>query len=209
MRVSCTAALGVRHVCRALFAFQDRDPGIRVDLGLCDVAIDLVREATGIAIRSGPLEDSALQRRADRPVAPPPRGVARRPRRPGRPDRPDDLLRPEAIRMSTVAGSETLVLRGPDGARTSLPFDGRMRIDHGLAAREAVAEGRGIAASHVWLVQDLLATGALEVVLPGFTPDPVPNSILIVPGRTRIRRVRLLVDEIAAALAALPGIDPA
>ncbi|MCJ2083297.1 LysR family transcriptional regulator [Methylobacterium sp. J-090] len=209
VRVSCTAALGVRHVCRALFAFQDRYPGIRVDLSLCDAPIDLVREATDVAIRLGPLEDSTLHRRAiglSRRLLVASRGYLDAH---GRPDRPDDLLRHEAIRMSNVAGSETLVLRGPDGARTSLPFDGRMLIDHGLAAREAVAEGRGIAASHVWLVQDLLATGALEVVLPGFTPDPVPLSILIVPGRTCIRRVRLLVDEIAAALAALPGIDPA
>ena len=42
VRVSCTAALGVRHVSRLIFAFQDRYPDIAVDLSLTDERIDLV-----------------------------------------------------------------------------------------------------------------------------------------------------------------------
>ena len=68
VRVSCTAALGVRHVARALFDFQDQHPGIDVDLGLSDVRIDLVREAVDVAIRLGPLADSSLQVKATSPV---------------------------------------------------------------------------------------------------------------------------------------------
>jgi DNA-binding transcriptional LysR family regulator len=207
VRVSCTAALGVRHVCRALFALQDRYPGISIDLSLTDERIDLVREATDVAIRLGPLAESSLQRKAignSRRILVASRGYLADH---GRPQHPADLARHLAIRMSNVAGSDTLCLHGPDGATARIPVGGRLLVDHGLAAREALAEGRGIAAAHVWLVDDLLAAGAIERVLPDHAPEPVPLSILVVPGRIRIKRVRLVVDALAAALTELPGLD--
>ena len=207
VRVSCTAALGVRHVCRALFALQDRYPGISIDLSLTDERIDLVREATDVAIRLGPLAESSLQRKAigrSRRILVASRGYLADH---GRPQHPADLARHLAIRMSNVAGSDTLCLHGPDGATARIPVGGRLLVDHGLAAREALAEGRGIAAAHVWLVDDLLAAGAIERVLPDHAPEPVPLSILVVPGRIRIKRVRLVVDALAAALSELPGLD--
>jgi DNA-binding transcriptional LysR family regulator len=207
VRVSCTAALGVRHVCRALFALQDRYPGISIDLSLTDERIDLVREATDVAIRLGPLAESSLQRKAigrSRRILVASRGYLADH---GRPQHPADLSRHLAIRMSNVAGSDTLCLHGPDGATARIPVGGRLLVDHGLAAREALAQGRGIAAAHVWLVDDLLAAGAIEQVLPDHAPEPVPLSILGVPSRIRIKRVRLVVDALAAALAELPGLD--
>lgn len=207
VRVSCTAALGVRHVCRALFALQDRYPGISIDLSLTDERIDLVREATDVAIRLGPLAESSLQRKAigrSRRILVASRGYLADH---GRPQHPADLSRHLAIRMSNVAGSDTLCLHGPDGTTARIPVGGRLLVDHGLAAREALAQGRGIAAAHVWLVDDLLAAGAIEQVLPDHAPEPVPLSILVVPGRIRIKRVRLVVDALAAALTELPGLD--
>ena len=207
VRVSCTAALGVRHVCRALFALQDRYPGISIDLSLTDERIDLVREATDVAIRLGPLAESSLQRKAigrSRRILVASRGYLADH---GRPQHPADLSRHLAIRMSNVAGSDTLCLHGPDGATARIPVGGNLLVDHGLAAREALAQGRGIAVAHVWLVDDLLAADAIEQVLPDHAPEPVPLSILVVPGRIRIKRVRLVVDALAAALTELPGLD--
>lgn len=60
VRLSCTAALGVLHVGAIVFAFQDRYPDISVDLSLTDERVDLVREGMDLAIRLGPLADSAL-----------------------------------------------------------------------------------------------------------------------------------------------------
>lgn len=206
VRVSCTAALGVRHVARALFAFQDRHPGVEIDLKLSDVRIDLVQEAADIAIRLGALADSSMQRKhvgASRRIL-----VAARDylERHGTPASPDDLRHHSTIRMSNVADSGTLVLRGPGRSTATLPFGDRLLLDHGLAAREAIAQGRGIAPAHLWLVDDLLESGVVERVLPDYAPEPVPLSILIVPGRLRIQRVRLLVDELGTFLRGLPGV---
>src|SRR6185312_5128747 len=60
IRISCTAAIGVLHVSRLIFAFQDRYPDIGIDLSLTDERVDLVREGVDIALRLGPLTDSSM-----------------------------------------------------------------------------------------------------------------------------------------------------
>lgn len=208
VRLSCTAALGVMHVTRMIFAFQDRHPDIRIDLNLTDERIDLVREGVDVALRLGPLADSSMKLHAvgesQRLLVGAPAYLSAR----GRPERPADLSRYETVVMSNVAGSNQLLLSAPDGTSLIIPVGGRLRVDHGLAAREALAAGRGIGPTHLWLVHDLLDDGRLEVVLEDYQPLPVPVSLLIVPERAAIARVRLLVDFLAAEIAKLPGIRP-
>ena len=109
--------------------------------------------------------------------------------------------------MSNVAGSDTLTLQGPNGERHAVPFGGRFRVDHGLGAREALVSGRGLAPAHRWLVDDLLSAGRLEAILPDYSLSPVPLSMLIVPERVGIARVRLLVDFLAVQIGGIPGIE--
>lgn len=206
IRVSSTAALGVRHVAKTLFAFQDRHPDVTVDLALSDVRIDLIREAVDIAIRLGPLSDSTMQLKAvgkSHRILAASRAYLEAQ---GRPRTLDDLLGHQIIRMSNVGGSDRLVLHRAGEALTSIPVGGRLLVDHGLAAREALIQGRGIASAHVWLVDDLLEAGMVEPVLPDYAPEPVPLSLLVVPGRARIKRVRSLIDTLSDALKILPGI---
>ncbi len=207
IRISCTAAFGVLHASRLIFAFQDRYPEIGVDLSLTDERVDLVREGVDIALRLGPLSDSSMKLRVlgqcRRLLVAAPDYLAAR----GRPTIPQDLFGHEGIRMSNVAGSDTLTLQGPDGARHVVPLSGRFRVDHGLAAREALAAGRGIGPTHQWLVGDLLAAGRLEVILPDYGLPVVPLSLLIVPERAGIARVRLLVDFLTEQIGRIPGIE--
>jgi len=207
IRISCTAAFGVLHASRLIFAFQDRYPDIGVDLSLTDERVDLVREGVDIALRLGPLTDSSMKLRAlgqcRRLIVAAPDYLAAR----GRPAVPQDLSSHEGVRMSNVAGSDMLALQGPGGDRHAVPVGGRFRVDHGLAAREAFLAGRGIGPTHQWLVDDLLAAGRLEAVLAEYSLPPVPLNMLIVPERAGIARVRLLVDFLAARIGAIPGIE--
>ncbi|WP_159586701.1 LysR family transcriptional regulator [Chelativorans xinjiangense] len=206
IRISCTAAFGVLHITRSIFAFQDRYPDIGIDLSLTDERVDLVREGVDIALRLGPLTDSSMKLRAlgqsRRLLVAAPDYLATR----GRPAVPQDLASHEGIRMSNVAGSDTLVLQGDDGERHAVSFRGRFRVDHGLAAREALVAGRGIAPAHRWLVDDLLGEGRLEAVLPDYSLPAVPLSMLIVPERAGVARVRLLVEFLAEQITGTPGI---
>lgn len=206
VRVSCTAALGVRHVARLIFAFQDIHRDIGVDLSLSDERIDLVREGADLAIRLGPLNDSSLKLRrlgvSRRLLVASPAYLAAR----GRPLIPDDLSAHDGIRMSNVSGSDRLVLRGPDGKDHAVAFGGRLRVDHGLAAREALLAGRGLGPAHRWLVDDLLADGRLDPILPDYALPSVPLNMLIVPERAAVTRVRLLVAFLIERIAGIPGI---
>lgn len=207
VRLSCTAALGVRHMVKGLSAFLDRHPRIAIDLGLSDVRIDLVREAVDVAVRLGPLGDSSMHLKrvgVSRRILVASRGYLADH---GYPEDADDLDRHQAIRMSNIAGSDRLTLRSAGADVRSASFTGRLTVDHGLAAREALIAGQGIAAAHLWLVDDLLASGVVERVLPDFELEPVPVSVLFVPARARIARVRLVIDALAALIGQVPGID--
>jgi DNA-binding transcriptional LysR family regulator len=209
IRISCTAAIGVLHVSRLIFDFQDRYPDIGVDLSLTDERIDLVREGVDVALRLGPLNDSSMKLRAlgqsRRQLVASPAYLASR----GMPAAPEELVGHEGIRMSNITGSDTLILLGPGGERHAVPCAGRLRIDHGLAAREAFLAGRGMGPAHLWLVSDLLADGRLQTILPAYSPPPVPLNLLIVPERANVGRLRLLVDFLADRIGSIPGIDKA
>ncbi|MCG6204016.1 LysR family transcriptional regulator [Rhodopseudomonas sp. HC1] len=207
IRMSCTASFGVLHASRLIFAFQDRYPEIGIDLGLTDQRIDLVREGVDLALRLAPLTDSSLKLRplgqSQRLMVAAPDYLAAH----GRPAVPEDLVRHQGIRMVNVAGSDMLIFEGPDQQTHRVPFGGRLRVDHGLAAREALIAGRGIAATHRWLVDDLLAAGRLEAILPDYRLPPVPLNLLIVPERADIARVRLLIDFLVEQIGSVPGIE--
>ncbi len=93
VRLSCTAALGVMHVTRMIFAFQDKHPDVQIDLNLTDERIDLAREGVDIALRLGPVMDGAMKLVAigtsRRKLVGSPDYLARH----GRPERPSDLAR--------------------------------------------------------------------------------------------------------------------
>ncbi|WP_115422655.1 LysR family transcriptional regulator [Ensifer sp. M14] len=207
IRVSCTAAFGVLHATRLIFAFQEQYPDIGVDLNLTDERIDLVREGIDIAMRLGPLTDSSMKLRAlgesQRLLVAAPEYLTKR----GTPIVPRDLSEHEGIRMSNVTGSDLLELHGKSGERHRVPFHGRLRVDHGLAAREALVAGRGIAPAHRWLVDDLLAAGRLVPILTDYLLPAVPLSMLIAPERAGIARVRLLVDYLAERIDDIPGLE--
>ncbi|MGJ4948168.1 LysR family transcriptional regulator [Bradyrhizobium sp. HKCCYLS20291] len=208
IRISCTAAFGILHITRLVFAFQDRYPDIAIDLNLTDERIDLVRDGVDIALRLAPLTDSSLKLRSlgysHRLLVASPDYLARR----GTPRAPQELVGHDGIRMTNVAGSEVLAVIGPDGARHEVPFRGCFRTNHGLAVREAVLAGRGIGGSHAWLVDDLIAAGKLTVILPDHRLPSTPLNMLIVPERAGIARVRLLIDHLAETITRLPGIRP-
>ncbi|MCP9628710.1 LysR family transcriptional regulator [Rhodopseudomonas palustris] len=207
IRMTCTASFGVMHASRLIFAFQDRYPEIGIDFGLTDQRVDLVREGVDLALRLAPLTESSLKLRtlgqSQRLIAASPDYLAAH----GRPMTPQDLSRHQGIRMVNVAGSDMLTFEGPGQEIHRVPFGGRLRVDHGLAAREAMIAGRGIAATHRWLVDDLLAAGRLEAILPEYRLPPVPLNLLIVPERAGIARVRLLIDFLVEQIRTVPGIE--
>ena len=206
VRLSCSAFFGVNHVCRLIFAFQDRYPDIRVDLGVADERLDMVRDGVDLAIHMGQLNESVMKLRPLGQIQLILVGSAAYFAARGRPKIPADLAAHDVIRRSNVPNGDRLSLTGPNGEAHLATFKGRLRVDHGLAAREAIIAGRGIAPVPRWLVDDLLEDGQLKVVLPDYVPPLVPLNMLIVPERAAIARVRLLKDYLAENIRSIPGV---
>ncbi|GBG01920.1 hypothetical protein AZSI13_12470 [Azospira sp. I13] len=123
---------------RLLFAFQDAYPEIAVDLSLADERVNLVQEGVDIALRLGPVADSSMKLRrlgeSRRLLVSSPAYLKQR----GTPKAPQELIEHEGVRMTNVMGSDRLRFLGPAGVEHAVRFDGRFRVDHGLAAREAL-----------------------------------------------------------------------
>lgn len=206
VRISCTAAFGVLHLTQLIFAFQDRYPHIDVDLSLNDKQIDLVSDGIDVAVRLAPLSDSSMKLRtlgqSQRIMVAAPRYLKEH----GRPTLPQALAGHQAIRMSNVAGSDELNFRNQNGERCCVALSGRLVVDHGLAVRQALLAGRGVASTHHWLVNDLIEQQRLDVILQDYTLPSEQLSLLIAPARASLARVRLLVEFLVKEISGIAGI---
>ena len=173
---------------------------------LSDERSDLVRDGIDLAIQIGPQLDSELVVRplgeSRQLLVASPRYLSRR----GTPRVPEDLAHHDVIRRTNIPKSDELTLADEQGQAHTVPVTPRLRVDQGLAAREALIANRGVAPVPQWLVDDLLESGQLELVLPGYSCPPTPLFMLIVPERADVTRVKLMRDYLASQITSIPGV---
>jgi DNA-binding transcriptional LysR family regulator len=164
LRVAASVSFGRLHLMPALAEFLAQYPGIRLDLRLSDRIIDLAANGIDVAVRIGPLRDSALVARTLAPsrlwLCASPAYLAEH----GTPQAPEDL-----------ADHQCLVLEGTNPWRfkrdrevVSVRVSGRMQSDNGEAMRDASVAGLGIALQSTWAMYEQLRSGALVRVLPDY-----------------------------------------
>ncbi|MEN4920680.1 LysR family transcriptional regulator [Achromobacter spanius] len=206
LRVNAPVALGQFRLNALILQFLQAHPAIQVELILNDRFVDLVEEGVDVALRlGGELPPNAVARKAaESPrwlVAAPAYLAAR-----GKPRTPDDLAAHEYVRYAWLAAGGALELhRG--ATRAVVQTQGRYRVNNALAIRETLAMGAGIGLCPAWLVQDLLASGDLQRVLPAWSAAP-QEAFLIYPSRRyQSLRARLLIQFLAERLGRLPGMQ--
>jgi len=200
IRIGATNDFGRNRLRPLLDAFQARHPGVYITLLLSDSVTDLIHDNIDLALRSGPLADSALHARllvrGDRLVCAAPQYWDRA----GRPLHPDQLT-----------GHNCLVLARPDaplavwsfqeaGKAFGVKVRGDRQASDGELLRNWAIEGLGVTFKNGWDVQADLAAGRLERVLDEFSSGPV-DLYAVYPASPPSRRVAALVDYLAAALA--------
>jgi DNA-binding transcriptional LysR family regulator len=204
VRVNAPSAFGQFRLNALLAPFLDRYPQVDIELILDDRIVDLVKEGVDICVRQGhELPPDAVARLAG--VSP--RRLVAAPdylRAHGAPRQPRDLARFDYIRFAWLADGDLLTLRRGERAET-IQTRGRYRVNNALAIRESLAAGGGIGLCPLWLVQDLLDSGALVLVLPEWEGQPQPLHLLSPSRRYQPLRARLLLDHLATEIARLPG----
>ena len=193
VRITCSHHFGNKRILPALLAFRRRYPAIRLHVAMNDTNVDLVQQGIELAVRAGPLADSALvARRLVRestmlcasPV------YLRRHRAPAT---PAEL---ELHRWVVYpAGQRTLALRA-GGEDIQVAVRGDVVTDSAAARLAFVLAGEGIARLPAYDAAPLLASGELVRVLPD--AETAPLDIYLVHGQRIGPSARLLRDFLLA-----------
>ncbi|HTE82177.1 MAG TPA: LysR family transcriptional regulator [Reyranella sp.] len=199
LRVGGPALFAAAHMVPVICDLARRHPGLEVELKTSDREVDLVAERLDLAVRIRHMRDSTLKARRLtelRAVAfASPTYLARH----GRPKHPDDLVGHNCVVRLTEAEEESWPFR-IDGRPRQIRVHGRFRADSTAATNAAVAHGAGIGFSPLWLVNDLLERGKIEIVLEKFEAPPVPIHAVWRPTRTPLANARLFAEALAARL---------
>jgi DNA-binding transcriptional LysR family regulator len=205
VRVQAPSGFGQLHVAPSLIAFKQRHPDLVVDLILEDRISDLVSEGVDLAIRLGEVKSPGLTVRRLGKIR---RLLVASPayaRERGLPRAPEDLHSHPFVRFSWMASGDDLTLVGPDGPMT-VETQATFLANNAFALIEAVRSGLGIGAVQGPLVHGLLQEGELVEVLPDWAYPPLDMHAVYPSRRFIPRRVRALVEHLAATLAHVPGM---
>lgn len=197
LRITMPSELGCLLMDAVTNDFLARHPEIRLDIGMTDRSVDLIREGYDLALRAGKLSDSDL---AVRTLGELPMALIASPehlKRNGRPRSLDDLSR--AMHVRYMLGGRPFPIRFMDGSVVTP--EGRLDLDSGFALRLAALNGVGIAYLLRCTVEADIRSRHLEVVLPQRQLERVPLHFLHAFGRTPPLRLRLFMDFVAAEIA--------
>ena len=198
LRVAAPSDLG-----RTVFAgwaerFARAHPRLKLELGIADRQVDLIREGYDVAIRVGALLDNRLTARRLTVLQPvlvaAPAYLARR----GQPAERADLAEHACLRYLTPAGP--FPWTWADGS--SLVPDGPFDTNDGVVLRQAALAGAGIAQLARIAVADDLAAGRLDIVLPHLPMPGLEVHALHAYGRQAPQRVRLFTAFLQQQFAA-------
>ncbi|WP_454017305.1 LysR family transcriptional regulator [Azospirillum sp. Marseille-Q6669] len=214
LRVTAPLGFGRRILAPMVPRFHAAYPQVDLRLRLSDHLLDLLREATDVAIRMAPLKDSSF---VARKIADLPRVLCAAPsylERRGVPARPEELLSHYCL-LLRFPGSQQFqwTLNTPQGPMT-LPVSGQFDADDGDVLTGWALAGEGIVLKPLWEVADHLRRGELRVVLPHCPPDPVTLAALYPHRNLLPAKIRVFIDFFAeqarAALAdtEMTGAEP-
>ncbi|MFN3433650.1 MAG: LysR substrate-binding domain-containing protein [Sphingomonas sp.] len=200
LRVSAALSHGRLCVVPLLGKFVELYPDIFVDIALTDTLVDIAAGQADVAVRFGPLPDSALTARklgeTGRVIVASPDYLARH----GTPEEPEDLLRHNCLNFNFRRAEPVWPFRR-DGRDFNLSVRGSIEANNGETLGQLATAGVGIARVGAFSADHELATGALVPVLERFNPGDVEQIHAVFVGGTNVpARVRVFVDYLALNL---------
>jgi len=193
IKVTTGVAFGTAHILPRLNDFFKAYPGLNVTLHLTDQNVDLVQEGLDMAFRMGNLASSELS--AKQVCASPMVAVASVEHfaKYGPPHHPKELsLHPCILYSGREKPREWLFQE--NGESFFVHVDGKFMTNDAAAYREALLENLGIGVVPLWLVGDLVQTGALQVVLEEYCVEPMPINAVFPPGKRIPSKVRYFIE---------------
>lgn len=196
LRISMGSAYGRIWGTRLMPDFLKRHPQISVELLLDDRNVDLAAESIDIALRIGPLPDSAnlIARR----LFTDPLITCATPdylERAGYPNHPNDLERHNCLNFrNRKTGRPMPWLFTLNGQVERKLVSGNLTINDGEAVGRSATIGLGISQMPGYMAAEDLKAGRLKEVLPGYRPPEVPITALYLERRLVSPRIQAFID---------------
>ncbi|MGH6636943.1 MAG: LysR family transcriptional regulator [Gammaproteobacteria bacterium] len=174
LKLNAPMSFGILHLGPALPEFLTRYPEITLDVSYNDRFVDVIEEGYDVTLRIiTALPDSTLVARSLTPIR---FVVCAAPlylERAGVPETPEDLIRHNCLLFTLTSGNEWH-FNGPGGKR-SVAVSGSYRSNNGMAIRDMLLAGMGVARTPTFMVGEALQSGALITVLDNY---PTESSTL-------------------------------
>lgn len=194
LSISAGIGFGINVLGRQLPGFLERYPDVSVSLDLTSRNAELVSEKVDVAIRMGPLADSALVATRLGTLTQYLCAAKSYLDRVGRPREPRDLLSHQIIDLPTATGRpRTWRLTRSDETEAIEPA-ARVEVNDVLTICTLVKRGSGVATLTAYLCGDDILAGNMERLLPEWSLPPLPVS-MVFPSRREVSPVvRAFVD---------------
>lgn len=197
LRVSAALSHGRLCVVPLLGRFAALYPDILIDFALTDTLVDVAAGQADVAVRFGPLPDSALTARklgeTGRVIVASPDYLARH----GTPQEPEDLHRHNCLNFNFRRAEPVWPFRR-NGQDFALSVNGSIEANNGETLGQLAAIGIGVARVGAFSVAEEIAEGQLVPILEGFNPGDVEQIHAVFVGGPSIpARIRAFVDFLA------------
>ncbi|CAN5743253.1 LysR substrate-binding domain-containing protein [soil metagenome] len=194
IRVSAAVSHGRFCIVPLLGEFVRRYPNILVDINLSDATVDVAAGQADVAVRGGPLADSALTARRlaenGRTLVASPAYLARW----GVPQTPEELHNHNCLNFSFRRAEPVWPFRR-DGVDFALKVRGASEANSGETLGQLALDGVGIARVGDFSLGDTIAEGRLVPLLEAFNPgDKEVFHAVFVGGLNMPARIRVFVD---------------
>ena len=194
VRFAVPMSFGIKVVAPMLPEFLKAYPDVSIDLHLGDETVDLIGEGFDLGLRIARLPDSSLLARR---LCPMPRHTVAAPsylKAHGRPTHPMHLAQHRCFDYAYMATPGVWHYTNAAGESANVRPAGPLRVNNGEAALPAVIAGLGIADLPDFIVGEAIASGAVEVILKGWTQGEGAMHLVMPPGGPRPARVEVLAE---------------
>ncbi|WP_172327158.1 LysR family transcriptional regulator [Mangrovicoccus sp. HB161399] len=202
IRITATNDLGRERIAPLIDGFMRLHPGLHVHLFLSDTLVDLVEGGFDFGLRTGPLRDSGLKARL---LLRGRKNICASPGywdRHGRPAHPRELAGHNCLVLAPPGETQAFWSFREDGARFRIRVSGDRLVNDGQVLRDWAVAGAGVVLKSGFDIAADLSAGRLETVLDAYTAESTNLYAVFAPRGHEARRVRTLIDYLAAELAA-------
>jgi DNA-binding transcriptional LysR family regulator len=164
LKVAAPTSFGEMFLTRAVADYLKEQPNVTVELVLADRFVNIVDEGFDLAVRIGQLADSSLIARRLAPMRVAVCASPERLKRAGVPAHPKDLVSHTCIIDTNIHDPEQWPFKEL-GRSFRVKVNGRFYVNSAMAVREMLLADGGIGLCPMYIVEEDVRSGRLQVVL--------------------------------------------